>query len=194
LANVYRGLVVYLDHAFDRVLGFAAAGTPDPAVQIVFRSRDRADAAFDAFVTERKGGAFDQETAAFLLSSANQVSLAGDLLDVIAGVMGYHADSQAEGAREVRDQVSILLAGFTRLADRLSLSRATEPEARVSPPVLRQAALTCLRRWQTGDDVGKAAMAVVMAGEWVQNLARLEADLEEAADAAVEAARKPWWR
>jgi hypothetical protein len=33
-----------------------------------------------------------------------------------------------------------------------------------------------------------------MAGEWVQNLARLEADLEEAVGAAVEAAQKPWWR
>ncbi len=32
-------------------------------------------------------------------------------------------------------------------------------------------------------------MAVVMAGEWVQNLARLEADLEEAVGAAVEAAQ-----
>jgi uncharacterized membrane protein YccC len=194
LANVYRSLVVYTEHAFDRVLGFDTAGTPDQARPIVIRSRDRADAAFDAFVTERKGGAFDQETAAFLLSSANQMSLAGDLLNVIYGVMGYHADSRAEGAREVRDQVGILLAGFTRLADRLSLSVPAGPAARVSPAVLRQAELTCLRRWQTADDVGKAAMAVVMAGEWVQNLARLEADLEGAAETAVEAARKPWWR
>jgi len=37
-------------------------------------------------------------------------------------------------------------------------------------------------------------MAVVMAGEWVQDLARLEADLEDAVGSAVEAARKPWWR
>jgi hypothetical protein len=37
-------------------------------------------------------------------------------------------------------------------------------------------------------------MAVVMAGEWVQNLARLETDLEEAVGTVVEAGRKPWWR
>jgi hypothetical protein len=37
-------------------------------------------------------------------------------------------------------------------------------------------------------------MAVVMAGEWLRNLARLEADLEQPVDAAVEAARIPWWR
>jgi hypothetical protein len=128
------------------------------------------------------------------MASANQMSLAGDLLNVIAGVMGYRADSRADGARAVRDEVRILLATFTRLADRLSLSQAPEHEARVSSAVLRQAALKCLRRWQTDAGVGKAVMAVVMAGEWVQNLARLEADLEEAAGTAVEAARKPWWR
>jgi len=37
-------------------------------------------------------------------------------------------------------------------------------------------------------------MAVVMAGEWVQNIALLEGDLEEHVGIAVEAARKPWWR
>ena len=194
LANVYRGLVEYLEHAFDRVLGFDATSLPDQARQTVVRARDRADAAFDAFVTERKSGAFDQETAAFLLSSANHISLAGDLLNVIAGVMGYQADSRAAGARDVREQVGILLAAFTRLADRLSLSPAAEPEARVSPAVLRQAELSCLRRWQTDAGIGKAAMAVVMAGEWVQNLAWLEADLEAAAGTTIEAARKPWWR
>jgi len=194
LANVYRSLVEYLEHAFDRVLGFDPTGAPDQGRQMVVRARDRADAAFDAFVTERKSGAFDQETAAFLLSSANQMSLAGDLLNVIGGVMGYQADSRADGARDVRDQVGILLAAFTRLADRLSLSRAPEPQARVSPAALRQVALKCLRRWQTDAGAGKAAMAVVMAGEWVQSLARLELDLEEAAGIAVEAARKPWWR
>jgi hypothetical protein len=34
----------------------------------------------------------------------------------------------------------------------------------------------------------------VMAGEWVQNLARLEADLEEAVSTTAEAAQRPWWR
>jgi len=37
-------------------------------------------------------------------------------------------------------------------------------------------------------------MAVVMAGEWVQDLSRMEADLGEPVRAAVEAAQKPWWR
>lgn len=194
LARVYRSLVAYLDHGFDRVLGFEPAGELDPARQGVIRARDRADAAFDTFVTERGGGSFDQQTAAFLLSSANHALLAGDLLEVISGAMGYQAGTCADGAHEVRGQVRTLLGALGRLADRLDLSGATELESRVSLPVLRRAALGCLGRWQTDPDVGRGAMAVVMAGEWVQDLARLEADLEGAVCTAVEAARKPWWR
>ncbi len=194
LGSVYRSLVAYLEHGFDRVLGFEPAGEVDAARQVVVRARDRADAAFDTFLTERGGGSFDQETAAFLLSSANHALLAGDLLEVISGVMGYQAETCADGAHAVRGQVRTLLAAFGRVADRLNLSRAAEPESSVSLPALRQAALGCLGRWQKDADVGRGAMAVVMAGEWVQNLARLEADLEGEVTSAVEAARRPWWR
>ena len=41
---------------------------------------------------------------------------------------------------------------------------------------------------------GSLNRAVVMAGEWTQNVARLKADLEQPVNAAVEAARLPWWR
>ncbi len=194
LGSSYRGVVAYLDQGFDRVLGFPAAIAADPARQTVVRARDRADEAFDTFLTERGVGSSDQETAALLLSSANQAILAGDLLGVIAGPMGYSAAGCADGAREVRGQVRALLGTFVGLADRLSLSRPTEPESRVSPAALREAELNCLRRWQSDAEVGRGAMAVVMAGEWVQNLARLESDLEGAVDAVVEGARKPWWR
>jgi hypothetical protein len=37
-------------------------------------------------------------------------------------------------------------------------------------------------------------MAVVIAGEWVENLVRVEVDLEQPVDAAVAAARTHWWR
>jgi len=37
-------------------------------------------------------------------------------------------------------------------------------------------------------------MAVVIAGEWVQNLARLEAGLEETVSAAAVASQIRWWR
>jgi len=194
VASVYRSLVAYLDHGFDRVLGFEPASGVDPAREIVLRARDRADAAFETFVTERGGGSFDRETAAFLLSSANHALVAGDLLELIAGVMGYQAGSCADGADEVRVQVRTLMRAYLRLADRLNLSPAADPESRVSVAALRAAELGCLRRWQTDAEVGRGAMAVVMASEWVQNLARLESDLEAAVSTAVEAARKPWWR
>jgi uncharacterized membrane protein YccC len=194
LAGVYRGLIDYLDHGFDRVLGFSPAGGTDPARQAVVRARDRADAAFDTFLTERGGGAFDQDTATFLLSSANHALLAGDLLEVISGDMGYQAGTCADGAQEVDDQVGTLLAAYRRLADLLNLSPVTDGHEDVSPSALRQAELGCLRRWQSDANAGRGAMAVVMAGEWVQNLARLETDLEGAVSTAAAAARKPWWR
>lgn len=193
LASVYRGLVEYLGQGFDRVLGFEPASSPDAARKVVVRARDRADAAFDTFITEKGDRSFNQETAAFLLSSANHGILAGDLLKVIAG-MGYQAGTCADGAHQESEQVRALLAAYLNLAERLDLSPASRPEARVSLSALRQAELGCLRRWQTDAEVGRGAMAVVMAGEWVQNLTRLEADLEEAVGAAVEAAQKPWWR
>jgi uncharacterized membrane protein YccC len=194
LGSLYRGLVPYLDQAFDRVLGFEPPGAADSARQIVLRARDRADEAFDTFLNERSVGSLGPETAAFLLSSANQTILAGDLLGVIAGTMGYSAASCADGAREVRAQVHTLLGGYRGLAERLSLSPAPQLEPRVSPASLREAELGCLRRWNSDAEVGRGAMAVVMAGEWVLYLARLEADLEAAVTTAVEAARKPWWR
>ncbi len=194
LASVYRTLVEYLDHGFDRVLGFSPAGGLDPARQAVVRARDRADTAFDTFMSERGGGAFDQDTATFLLSSANHALLGADLLEVISGVMGYQAGACADGAQEVDDQVATLLAAYRRLADLLSLSPVTDEHEDVSLSALRQAELGCLRRWQSDATVGRGAMAVVMAGEWVQDLARLETDLEGAVSTAVEGARKPWWR
>jgi uncharacterized membrane protein YccC len=194
LASVYRVLVGYLETAFDRVLGYEPPSTPDRSKQALLRARDRADAAFDTFTVERAGGSFDHETAAFLLSSASYISLAGELLNVIAGRMGYRAGSCADGAVEVRAQVHALLAEFNRLADRLTLLPPMQSEPQVSLAALRRAALMCLHRWQTNAEIGRGAMAVVMAGEWVHYLARLQGDLEEGVGTAGEAARQPWWR
>jgi len=156
--------------------------------------RDRVDAAFDTLMTDRTGGSFDRETAAFLLSATNHMTLAGDLLNVIAGPMGYRGGGCADGALEVREQAHTVLAEYRRLADRLSLAPSSQSESQVSLAALRQAALKCLRRWQTNPELGRSAMAVVMAAEWVQYVSRLEGDLEEAVGTASDAARKPWWR
>jgi hypothetical protein len=101
---------------------------------------------------------------------------------------------RADAIAPKRPAVRTKLDPYRALAHRLSLSRATGPEPEVSIEALRQAELNCLRRWQTNPDVGRGTMVVVMAGEWAQSLARLEADLEGAVSTTVEAARKPWWR
>ena len=194
LGTVYRDLNAYLEQAFDRVLGFETEGEADAVRQVVIRARDRVGESFETFMTERGASSSDQETAAFLMSSANHLVLAGDLLGVVGGVMGYSARSCEEGAREVRGQVRVLLDAYGGLADQLRLSRKIGPEFQVSKAALRQAELNCLRRWQTDPTVGRGAMAVVMAGEWALNLARLEADLEGATSSAAQAARRPWWR
>jgi uncharacterized membrane protein YccC len=194
LASAYRAVAGYVAASFDRILGSAP---PDATVRIdpaVLRARDRADAAFDTFQTERGGGALDHETAAFLLSGISHMSLAGDLLNVIAGPMGYRADVGADGARALREQVATLLAEYRQLADRLSRAESKPPESKVSLPALRRVALMCLSRWQTDPGAGRGAIAVVMASEWVQYLARLERDLAQAVGAAPVAALKPWWR
>ena len=133
------------------------------------------------------------DQAGFLLSAGNHAILAADLLEWLAA-SGYRASTCAEGARAVAGQVLILLAGLVQLADRLALIRTAEKHDEVSVHRLRAAAVDCLRRWRNDESVGKAAMAVVMAGEWTQNVARLKADLEQPVNAAVEAARLPWWR
>src|SRR4029077_4631047 len=103
LATVYRSAVAYLGQGFDRVLGYEPHGGADVARTAVVRARDRADAAFDTFITEKGDRMFDRQAAAFLLSSANHAILAGDLLEVVAG-MGYQAGSCADGAGEVHGQ------------------------------------------------------------------------------------------
>ena len=133
------------------------------------------------------------DRAGFLLSAGNHAILAADLLEWLAG-MGYRASTCVEGTRAVETQVLILLAGLARLADRLALVHPVESHDTVSVDRLRAAAVDCLRCWRNDESVGRGAMAVVMAGEWTQNVARLEIDLEQPVRDAVEAARLPWWR
>jgi hypothetical protein len=94
----------------------------------------------------------------------------------------------------VHAQVRLLLNGFLQLAAQLRLADANRPRERVSSESLRGAALDCLRRWRNDERVGRGALAVVIAGEWAQNLARMEEDLERPVAIAAQSARLPWWR
>jgi hypothetical protein len=51
-----------------------------------------------------------------------------------------------------------------------------------------------MRRAGSDERAVRGAIAVVIAGEWVQNLARMKEGLEQPVEAAVAAARMRWWR
>ena len=121
--------------------------------------------------------------------------LAADLLVVVATDLGYRASSCPEGASTVEAQVRKLLAGFDDLGDRLVSARSSGSRPPLpSAESLRRAAIDCLRRSGGDEEATRGAMAVVIAGEWVQNLVRLEENLEQPVEAAVAAARVHWWR
>jgi hypothetical protein len=194
MGSFYTTVGDYLEQAFDRVLGFERAGGLQSVRSQTIQARNRAGEAFDAFLNEKAASPLDPQTAGFLLSAGTQAMLAGDLLDVIASRSGYQAGSCPEGAQEMNAQVRIMLTELRRDADELRLNHQNGAANRVSPEVLRHAALQCLERWKSDERAGRSAMAVVMAGEWIQNLARLEEDLGKPVSAAAAAARTPWWR
>jgi uncharacterized membrane protein YccC len=193
MARFYRAVVAYLDLSFDHMLGLEPLGPVDPVRRNALRAGERAGEAFDDFIHEKEGSRLSPDQAGFLLSAGNHAILAADLVDWLAA-SGYRASTCADGAHLVEAQVLILLAGLTQLADRLALVPATESHDHVSIDRLRAAAVDCLRRWRNDESIGRGAIAVVMAGEWTENVARLEVDLEQPVTAAVEAARTPWWR
>jgi uncharacterized membrane protein YccC len=194
IADFYRAAGHYLDDAFDRVLDFEPPASLEPARRVAVEARERAGEAFDAFLNERVASPLDPQTAGLLLSEGNHAMLAAELLDVVAGRMGYRAGGCSDGARAVHAQETIMLKNLIALADRLALDNARPDLQPVSREALRSASLDCLRRWRNEDRAGRGAMAVVIAGEWVENIGRLEEDLERPVTLAVEAARTPWWR
>ncbi len=194
VAGFYRAVANYLDAAFNRVLDFEPPASLEPARRVAIQARERAGEAFDAFLNERVASPLDPQTAGFLLSAGNHGMLAAELLDVVAGRMGYRAGGCPDGARAVRAQETVMLQNLVTLADRLALENGGPTQAPVSDETLRSASLDCLRRWRDDDRAGRGAMAVVIAGEWVENIARLEEDLQRPVAVAVEAARTPWWR
>jgi len=176
------------------VLGIDEACGADAARGLSIQARNRAAEAFDAFLNEKAASPLDPQTAGSLLSAGNQALLAADLLDVVSGRMGYQASGCPDGARAVHEQVHIVLTTFSRLADQLALSDSGGDVERISAQALRNAALQCLSQWRKDDHVGRGALTIVIAAEWVQNLGRLQNGIDSSVAVAVAAARAPWWR
>ncbi len=194
-ASFYRAVRSYLGIAFDLLLGEDHTADVGRTRADAERARDRAAEAFDVFLNERGSKPLNPDAAARLVSAGGHGMLAADLLVVVATDLGYRASSCPDGARTVEAQVRKLLAGFDDLGDRLVSTRSSGSRPPLpSAESLRRAAIDCLRRSGGDEEATRGAMAVVIAGEWVQNLVRLEENLEQPVDAAVAAARVHWWR
>jgi uncharacterized membrane protein YccC len=194
-AGFYRAVRAYVAEAFGLVLGMDSTADVARIRADAVRARDRAGEAFDVFLNERGAKPLGPDTAARLVAAGNQALLAGDLLVVVATDLGYRATSCPDGAATVDAQVRTLLAGVHHLADELTgVRNARAGPEHASPEALRSAAVKCMRRAGSDERAVRGAIAVVIAGEWVQNLARMKEGLEQPVEAAVAAARMRWWR
>jgi uncharacterized membrane protein YccC len=194
VAGLYRAVAALLAGAFDRVLEPGSREDVSMVRRLAVRARDRAGEAFDQFRNERGTKPLDPETAAFLVAAGTQAIIVGDLLNAIAA-MGYQIQDGSDGTSALRAQTQLMLANFLRLADQLDgTESALLSGASVSDVVLRQVALSCLRHWRDDPGDERSALAAVIAGEWLQQLGELAADLEAPVARAVEGARVPWWR
>ena len=195
VASFYRALAAYLGPGFDQVLGFEVAGEFNELRRQAVRARDRAGEGLQLLLAERGVKHLEHQAAAALVIAGNQGMLAADALSVVATDLGYRAKACAEGAAAIRTEVKALQAQLTNLADRLVADRDTNEKTKpVSLSSMRAATLGCLDRTTHEQDGQRSALALVVAEEWAQNLARLAGGLEQPVSAAVAAARIPWWR
>ena len=201
VAELYRAVAAYLAGSFDRVLDRGSPEDVGGERRRAVRAHDRAGEAFDQFLNERGAKPLDPETAAFLVAAGTNAIIVGDLLNVIADTgyswesAGTQAQVSSDGAQALRAQTQLMLASFLQLADRLD--GTTSPllsGTSASDDALRQAALSGLLRWRDDPAAGRSALAAVIAGEWIQQLGELAADLEAPVAKAAEGARVPWWR
>jgi uncharacterized membrane protein YccC len=219
LAEMYRAVATSLDEAFGRILepGRAEGSTRAPGRRGdetwggVLAASKRAGEALDQYLHERSAKPFAPEDAGWLVAAGSDVILAAQLLERLADT-GYQAQAQAtdsggsDGVTALIGQVQALVATYVRLADQLdggaaNADHATEGQDRqgdispvVSPEAVREAALSSLRRWRQDPEAGRAAIAVVVAGEWVEHLSALAVALEKPVAEVVAAARLPWWQ
>ena len=219
LAEMYRAVATSLDEAFGRILepGRAEGSTRPPGRRGdetwggVLAASKRAGEALDQYLHERSAKPFAPEDAGWLVAAGSDVILAAQLLERLADT-GYQAQAQAtdsggsDGATALIGQVQALVATYVRLADQLdggaaNADHATDGQDRqvdispvVSPETVREAVLSSLRRWRQDPEAGRAAIAVVMAGEWVEHLSALAVALKKPVAEVVAAARVPWWQ
>ncbi len=194
VSRLYDEVADYLDVCFRRVLHLPGGASPQIARERAEKARDRAGEALDQYLAERGAKPLDAESAGRLVSSGTDAILAGDLINVVAG-LGYMACACEEGVSKLESQMDGLLNEVQRLS-RVLLNEAVDPAGPigVSESAVRSAELACLTHWGEDDDDGRAAVAVVAAGEWLEQLGGEAQALEGPVKRAAEAASIPWWR
>ena len=195
VSSFYRATAEYLRATFDQLLGLEVGSDIDARRRRAIRARDRAGESLQVLLSERGARHLDPEVAAAMVTGGAQGMLVADALDFVATDLGYRAHGCPAGAAEIQTEVLPLLAHLTGLADRLEggLSSGAKPEP-VSVQALRAGALRCLDPKVDDPVARRSTLALVIAGEWVLNLERLEAVLEEPVSAAVAASQIKWWR
>jgi uncharacterized membrane protein YccC len=217
LAELYRAVAASLDKAFglilepDRAEGSTRAPgrRGDETWGGVLTASKRAGEALDQYLRERSAKPLAPADAGWLFAAGADVILAAELLEQLADT-GYQAQATdsggSDGVPALIGQVQALVATYVRLADQLdggaaNAGHATDGRIRqvdispaVSPETVREAALSSLRRWRQDPEAGRAAIAVVVAGEWVEHLSALAVALEKPITEVVAAARLPWWQ
>ena len=217
LAELYRAVATSLDEAFGRILepgraegsSRAQGRRGDETWGGVLAASKRAGEALDQYLHERSAKPFAPEDAGWLVAAGSDVILAAQLLERLADT-GYQAQATdnggSDGVTALIGQVQALVATYVRLADQLDGGAANADHATdaqdhqvdispvVSPETVREAALSSLRRWRQDPEAGRAAIAVVVAGEWVEHLSALAVALEKPVAEVVAAARVPWWQ
>jgi uncharacterized membrane protein YccC len=194
VAGFYRAVAAFLESSFNRVV----EGTPSQEVRhdrlTAVLARDRAQEALEQFLNERAAKRIDPETAALLVSSGAHAMTVGDILNQVAD-MGYEGAGCPRAVEALRDQTQANLAVLKSLADQLDHAQvAGRVPSKGHEGVLREAALSCLGRWRKDPQVGRAAIAVVAAGAWLQHVGGLTVEMEKPVASAASAARVPWWR
>ena len=222
LAELYRAVAASLDEAFGRILEPGTAGASTRATgrrrggtrDGVLTASDRAGEALEQYLRERSAKPLAPQDGGWLVAAGANTILAAELLGQLAD-MGYQAQVQAadsgdsggsgssDGVTALIGQVQALVATYVRLADQLDgdaahAAHATNQQVGVSPAIspetVRAAQLGSLRRWCQDPEAGRAAIAMVVAGEWVEQLGALAVALEKPVAEVAVAARVPWWR
>jgi uncharacterized membrane protein YccC len=194
VAGFYRSVAVFLDTSFGRVLDGSSLQESMRARLLAVLARDRARAALEQFLNERAAKRVSPETAALLLASGSHALMVGDNLNRFAD-MGYRGKGCSKGVQALGRQIDGTLEALRRLGDRLDHAHVDgESSPAGSDGRLRDAALACLQNWRDHPDTGRAAIAVVVAVEWTEQLAELTTALQQPVSELAKAGRVPWWR